>query len=176
MTDHSRAKEMLGEIVAGLEGVTPGPWQHQNGCSWHRIGAPHLRFSDGTVFAPTIAPDGHPDLTCGPGQSLLKNLEYIARCDPDTMKAIAAYTADLERKSHALDEVNKLVRKQLKLNVDTIYKCQQKARALKAENERLREALKSIIDGVDCQPGYIRAAGLRLAREALKQEGEDGAR
>lgn len=102
MTDHARAKAALADIVAGLDRVTPGPWQYQNGCSWTRVGAPHSSFSDGSVLAPTIARDGHPDLTCGPGQNLEKNLQHIARCDPDTMSAIAAYVADLEAENERL--------------------------------------------------------------------------
>lgn len=37
------------------------------------------------------------------------------------------------------------------------------------EIELLRHTLKEILDGVDCQPGYIRGSGIRLAQEALNR-------
>ena len=39
----------------------------------------------------------------------------------------------------------------------------------KEKIELLRHTLQEILDGVDCQPGYIRWAGIRLVQDTLEQ-------
>lgn len=93
-------KTALTELVEGLEGVTEGPWEVFDGCSWRRIGRAaspqNPREDDCAVLAPTKASDGHPDLTCSRGNDRERNLAHLARCSPDRIKAIAEYVGELE--------------------------------------------------------------------------------
>lgn len=77
----------LAEWEKAAEGVTPGPWQVYDGCSWRRIGTAQSvgRHDDCAVLAPTKASDGHPDLTCSRGNDREANLAWIARCSPDNV-------------------------------------------------------------------------------------------
>lgn len=78
---------VIREMLAGLEGVTPGPWAVYDGCSWRRIGTVTGRYDDCAVLYPTIASDGHPDLSSRSGDREA-NLAHLARCDPDTMRQV----------------------------------------------------------------------------------------
>ena len=73
MSDHP-GKQKLEELVAGLEGVTPGPW-----------------YAD-RVFVRDDN-DDHTVAECPDGPSYA-NAAHIARCDPDTIRSISdAYKA-----------------------------------------------------------------------------------
>lgn len=78
----------IAAIERALEGVTPGPWKVFDGCSWRRIGTTGRNGHDCAVLAPTKASDGHPDLTCAPGNDLYANLNYIAACNPVAITAL----------------------------------------------------------------------------------------
>lgn len=85
--------ERLREMLAGLEGVTPGPWV------WgaRYIGVGNVMLGKYTPIAQTpngmIAPDG--------GQ-WDANAAHIARCDPDTMRQVLTLAlAALTRRSSA---------------------------------------------------------------------------
>jgi len=97
MTEH-KGKTALDRIVAGLPGVTEGPWEIFDGCSWRRIGTNHLSpigRKDCAVLAPTVSPsDGHPDLYSSEA-NCQRNLEHIARCSPDVFREIAGYVDEL---------------------------------------------------------------------------------
>lgn len=84
--------ERLGEMLAGLEGVTPGPW-FTTGSPWFQSGDgvmagspdPHAGFliadcDDG--FNPRDEYEGYP---LGDAD---RDAAHIARCDPDTMRSI----------------------------------------------------------------------------------------
>lgn len=89
MTDpHKAAREALAKIVA-IEGVPNGPWWamwaegDDQPCEIH--------YADAMRVC----------LLCsnGPAEQIG---EHIAACDPTTMRAIAAYVADLEKERHKL--------------------------------------------------------------------------
>jgi hypothetical protein len=105
------AKELADQISKAMEGVTDGPWEVYEGCSWRRIGTVGRDYHDCAVLAPTIASDGHPDLTCYRGNDLQANLDYIALCNPANMRIILSALADAERERDewrkSLDECQK---------------------------------------------------------------------
>lgn len=133
--------KLAAELLAGLEGVTPGPWKVYDGCSWRRIGTAHGRRDDCAVLAPTTASDGHPDLTCSRGNDRDANLEHIARCDPDSIRAL------LEERSTDKATIS----------------------ALEAENKRLREAVEAAYE--DAASIADEEASRRLAFSAAAAKG-----
>ena len=94
-------KAILDAIVAGLDGVTPGPWRFH----------PHYKISGGGYGKIADSPTPHRYL----GSTIMAvgykgaevddywlsikdtNAAHIARCDPDSIRSIAAYVAELER-------------------------------------------------------------------------------
>ncbi len=77
----------LDVMEAGLEGVTPGPWEVYDGCSWRRIGTTGARYDDCAVLYPVVADDGHPDLSSRHGDRD-RNLAHITRLDPATVREL----------------------------------------------------------------------------------------
>lgn len=105
-------ERLRAELEAGLEGVTQGPWEVFEGCSWRRIGTKNAlvngewrREDDCAVLAPTKSQyDGHPDLTCSRGNDLHANLEHVARCSPDNIRLLLS---ELSRLTRELAEARK---------------------------------------------------------------------
>lgn len=83
------AKDKLAAIVAGLDEATPGPWFEGD----------HWVFVQPSTGEPT-----HPLENIFDHDKPQANAAHIARCDPDTMREIAAYAADLRS---ALEECQK---------------------------------------------------------------------
>lgn len=98
----SNGTEALAAIVAGLKGVTPGPWWADSERSEGGDGT----FNAFAVYGPETR-YGHPSSICdthNSGEIMIErdgddtpwdeqgrvNMEHIARCDPDTMRAIAS--------------------------------------------------------------------------------------
>lgn len=100
--------EALRAVIAGCEGVTPGPWEVYDGCSWRRIGTASRigrDYDDCAVLYPNVASDGHPDMNAGRGQDTYANLNHIARLDPDTVRALATQALEANRMREALTKV-----------------------------------------------------------------------
>lgn len=76
MTSDRVSDKRLAEMLAGLEDVTPGPWDY-------RRGNKYVAGFSGSVNARQVAviPDGN--LT-----NKSSDFHHIARCDPDTMRSI----------------------------------------------------------------------------------------
>lgn len=70
------SSELLNEILAGLDGVTPGPWENIDG-----TGIIRSEHHDGRHDV------ARSDLMWGLNRSG-SNAAHIARCDPDTMRSI----------------------------------------------------------------------------------------
>ena len=85
MSDHP-GKQKLDELVAGLDGVTPGPWKFS---PWHvEEDNPCVRVVNGGWILANTSSDN--------------NAAHIARCDPDTIRSISdAYKAMEERAEKA---------------------------------------------------------------------------
>ena len=86
----SDAKALLSEIEAGLEGVTPGPWS---------VGDRFITAQDGPISDLDYWYVGHrvDDDPANLDLSVInRNAAHVARCDPDTMRAIIAYVRELE--------------------------------------------------------------------------------
>ena len=83
-------KTILDAIVAGLDGVTPGPWRHNR-----------VHDNAGVVHGDEIFRDGNRELVV---DDVVKDLDaaHIARCDPDSISAIAAYVAELQSENDRL--------------------------------------------------------------------------
>ena len=97
----------LAAIVEGMRDVTPGPWKVFDGCSWRRVGQEATRSrpqDDCAVVTPTVARDGHPDLTVSRGNDRDANLSHIARCDPQTFDLVAEYVVGIEQRLRAAEE------------------------------------------------------------------------
>lgn len=131
--------ELIAEIERGLEGVTPGPWFIYDGCSWRRIGT--SQTNDCAVLAPTVAIDGHPDLTSRNGD-LYRNLGHIARCSPDN---IAALIARMRQAEAERDEERSA------------------ANALLSQNEDLRDAWANVKSERDQALAHIKVMDEALA-------------
>lgn len=74
--------EKLSEMLAGLEGVTPGPWD---------TGAGLVRSIDGDEAIPIFEgrdPWKKHRRTSTVVRQAWHNLHHIARCDPDTIRAL----------------------------------------------------------------------------------------
>ncbi len=124
MYDTSDIRKNLKDMVAGLEGVTPGPWHEMHakrdtGSMITRVGAD----PDDTVIARAF---DRPEY----GELGKVNAAHIARCSPDTIRAIAAHVAEQEAEIFRQRESKKLYAK---------YADKQTA-----EIEQLREALHCV--------------------------------
>ena len=82
MTSDRVSNERLAEMLAGLEGVTPGPWDTR---------ANLVRAIDGDdaipIFESRMPWKKHRHTRTVVNQEW-HNLNHIARCDPDTMRSI----------------------------------------------------------------------------------------
>lgn len=94
MSTERVSDERLAEMVAGLEGVTPGPWDTVAGL---------VRSIDDDVAIPIFEGRDpwkkHRRISTVQRQAW-HNLDHIARCDPDTMRSIL--TELLSLRSHAI--------------------------------------------------------------------------
>lgn len=117
MTDHP-GKAALAAIVERLDGVTRGPWFSDGEIS----GGGNGNFRAYAIYGPNLS-YGSPASICdthNAGEILIKNdweedmprdeqgrvnMDHIARCDPDTMRAIAAYAAELEARLGAIEKI-----------------------------------------------------------------------
>lgn len=91
MTEH-KGKSALAAIVAGLHRVTPGPW---------RTSLPddtEIIAEDGT----TVARTGEPEAYKENFEAMEADAAHIARCDPDSLRAVSAYVEALEAEVAAL--------------------------------------------------------------------------
>src|SRR5688572_5188527 len=80
-------------IEARAKAATPGPWFVGTSCSWRRI----LREGDDAgVIVPTIARDGHPDLSAN-----MADLEFAAHARTD----IHALVAEVRKLRAALQSI-----------------------------------------------------------------------
>ncbi len=82
-------KKALEELVAGLDGVTPGPWEPMPLETWEG-GFDFFAGEDGAFVFP---------LDLEPG-----DIAHIARCSPDRIRAIATDFAALEARATAAEE------------------------------------------------------------------------
>lgn len=92
--------EKLRELAKRAQSY-PGDWQLHTSNSWRRIGTPH---ADGSVLCPTVARDGHPDLTSTQG-----TLEYIvAACNaaPGLCDIIDAQAVEIARLREATNWIS----------------------------------------------------------------------
>jgi len=79
--------ERLAEMLAGLQGVTPGPWEVHAG---KLEGHPYCFVTDGkSNLADEVAP---------------QEAEHIARCDPDTIRAMVSELLALRRSGNGEPE------------------------------------------------------------------------
>lgn len=157
MTDHEGHKK-LNEIMEGLDGVTPGPWVGTTAIS-STMGAPVVAQTGTIICNITPAPQGFPGKE-EIDRYQLANIAHIARCSPETFRAIAALVEELEEKLKdvgvecalrgvRLESKDAEIEKQ---RSDASYWCTANnaaeaiIKAKDAEIERLREALLTIKD------------------------------
>lgn len=110
MTETAKAK--MAAIVAGLDGVTPGPWSikpdHQHPEDVHHVVGPSkiVVGLDGIC-----SPHRMSDRTF---REDMANMAHIARCSPDNIRTLASYIRHLEeensRMAKALEEARKRMR------------------------------------------------------------------
>jgi hypothetical protein len=112
-------REQIDALLTGLDGVTPGPWIVEG---LNRSGN----------FSVAWKPELKVCQTYGDSVSAGGNAAHIARCDPDTIRALCelaleglALRAENAEQSEALDELTGI---------------EEEAIRLRAENERLRKA------------------------------------
>jgi hypothetical protein len=96
-------KQKLAELVAGLDGVTPGPWQAWQAISEQFVGdcGRVSRLIDYGSVIPIRVREGF-DLPQGAERSECDikgyaNVQHLARCDPDTIRSISDAFSELER-------------------------------------------------------------------------------
>ncbi|ANK73769.1 hypothetical protein FA04_14755 [Ensifer adhaerens] len=88
------AKHLLSEIVAGLDGVTEGPWVASGVTSV--IGGTRFMFINKEPLGELVR-ICLPDRPIKGFGSTVRDQKHIARCDPDSLRAIAAYVGRLEK-------------------------------------------------------------------------------
>ncbi len=76
------SSEALAELLAGTEGVTPGPWKHRR----YRL-KPTINEVEGSR-KPAVVPWPGFDDSSRPEREHAKNAAHIARCDPDTIRSL----------------------------------------------------------------------------------------
>lgn len=151
--------EILDQIERGLEGVTPGPWRRK----------PMKGYTDDYVLTdhPDFQQPKHGNLVAECGFSSGKvehryeaDAAHIARCDPDTMRAIIVHIRELEARNRELETLtDELDFLRHEGGPDSVAFLEQKvaafdamqARAEKAEDKvaMLREALEPLADQAD---------------------------
>jgi len=139
--DAPEGARMLEELVAGLEGVTPGEWYPghlgtDSTCQCRSI------VDDGrymgaiaTVHVDNGLPVGEGGNDAPPADEAAANMRHIARCSPDRIRAIAAYVAT-ERAAREAAGAN------VKRQGDIAEFMQQRAIAAEARVSQLEAALE----------------------------------
>lgn len=99
------SNERLAEILAGLEGVTPGPW-FQTGAPWFRSGDGVLAGSpDGNIAFLIADTDdfagGREEYQGFPLGDKERDAAHISRCDPDTIRSLIEEVQASRRQSPA---------------------------------------------------------------------------
>ena len=116
-TDTPGGEAVLKQMLDGLEGVSEGPWDHDETPSETDKGyysSSKLMDSEGRTFADAINADATDlELDC-PGDNLgegqyvdelaYANFDHLARCSPDNIRAIAEYVKKLEGEREALKD------------------------------------------------------------------------
>jgi len=161
MTPSPAGKQKLAEIVAGLDGVTPGPWLPiYTGDAAGSMWEVRQKDTDPTnkhhwparVAASVVGiryTDNHP------------NADHFARCDPASIRSILDYVQMVEQE-----------RDTAQASTDAAIA---DYNALKAENERLAKALEDILPMAEdlwANPDEI--SEIRDARAAMKGVRDDG--
>ena len=97
MTEAPQALPGLARIEAALAaGPAPGPWTWWTSCSFRRLSS-DTTGGDGDVLCGTVQlSDNHPDI-----HASAATMEYIAACDPDTIRSILALIAQQQRNLNA---------------------------------------------------------------------------
>ena len=109
------SKERLEEILAGTEGVTPGPW-YQSGPPWFHDRGLVLAYTPDGNIAPTVA-DCEPNFAerdewneSNPDRQLsLADVDaaHIKNCDPDTIRSMASELLRLREYYEARKDVQR---------------------------------------------------------------------
>jgi len=98
------AKHLLDQIVRGLDGVTPGPydvWVEPTPTVYEAIAEFEAQARASEPFAGAVYllnAGGKCPATTGCGPSSAANAAHFARCSPEAMREIAAYVRDLEER------------------------------------------------------------------------------
>ena len=93
------ARQLLADITAGLDGVTPGPWHlghlgTDSICQCRGIVNEGYAGGIATICVGNRKPISNGGNDCPPPEEAASNMRHIARCDPDTMQAIADLVAE----------------------------------------------------------------------------------
>lgn len=188
MTDHE-GRKALNEIMARVDGVTPGDWD----VDWIRSDNVHSYgvLTDQGFICDTLNADskvveifrdydGEGDFDDIDIQGM-RNMQHFARCSPETFRAIAALVEELEEKLKdvgvecalrgvRLESKDAEIEKQ---RSDASYWCtannssENIIKAKDAEIERLREALLTI---KDMSPQQLEDFEHRLVAERVLKE------
>lgn len=98
--------ELIAEMEAGLEGVTPGPWSMETvrtSCGvCHKIGPWPHKWRAGETMSACIY-DDYPSPPEGT-DTMLANATHLARCSPDNIAAIIAGYRQLQKENADLRE------------------------------------------------------------------------
>lgn len=92
--------EIIDQIERGLEGVTPGPWGWAEGRPDVFAGWAGKPWTILQVKSTTLG--WHENSTCA-SREAGKNAAHIARCDPDTMRAIIDAYRTMEARAEAAE-------------------------------------------------------------------------
>lgn len=86
-------KVLLAEIIAGLDGVTEGPWISKDHTTAFFVATPKRKKA-----AIRVTYGGNADNAplWGTNEMMVADAGHIARCDPDTMRSISSYVSSLE--------------------------------------------------------------------------------
>ena len=165
-------REQITAMLDGLDGVTPGPWAVEGLNQWHNFSVawkPELKVCQ--TYGDSIAAEA--------------DAAHIARCDPDTIRALCELALErLDMKRRALkDQDSDLPDITLGEACEEIRQLHKAGERLRAENERLLEALEKIgqkntyaeMDGTDPMladwiVGYDECVA--VARAALERKPE----
>lgn len=125
MTTQTDGEAVLKEMVDGLEGVTPGPWD------WLMSGLIRALRDDlaGPLFEVRVPHKKYQRLTKTHVQEV-SNGQHIARCSPDNVRAIAAY----------VDHLQSALKESIRLQGEYASEVER----LKAERDAARECAKNV--------------------------------
>lgn len=145
MTNATAAEAKLREIVDGLEGVTPGPWQTIGSAAAEEL----YVFVGPREIACVRYGESHPPREAAPHPAnAAHTARHIARCDPQTIREISAAFEAMKRERDELRlrerELAEMVAMADESRVQKIHRAiiaEAQVSSLKAENERLRKAL-----------------------------------